>query len=164
GKLLVRDDGRDHREGGVDHAVDDRLEQGLLGVEIVVEGAARRLELVEHVLDAHLLVTAALHQPLGCFDEGLATHRVHGQVQGSRHARSITNRQSVYYFPQLISLLPIHGEVARSAGGAGGTGRGGPPNNGEALSSTYMGRWLEAPEGMVAHGGADDRYTDRYPS
>src|SRR5205807_2965538 len=37
-----------------------------------------------------------------------------------------------------IWLLPIYGEVARSAGGAGRYG-----------SSPFMGRWREAPEGLA---------------
>src|SRR5438309_10080862 len=48
-----------------------------------------------------------------------ATHRGEGKGEG---------RESM--------LLPIHGEVARSAGGAGRYG-----------SSPFMGRWREAPEG-----------------
>src|SRR5438309_6952284 len=50
-----------------------------------------------------------------------ATHRGEGKGEG---------RESM--------LLPIHGEVARSAGGAGRYG-----------SSPFMGRWREAPEGLV---------------
>src|SRR5438067_4864599 len=40
-------------------------------------------------------------------------------------------------------VLPIHGEVARRAGGAA------PP-----LSSPFMGRWPEGPEGLGGVGGA----------
>src|SRR5438045_2860974 len=39
-----------------------------------------------------------------------------------------------------MPLLPIHGEVARSAGGADSNG---------SHSSPFMGRWREAPEGLI---------------
>src|SRR5437899_5650933 len=56
-----------------------------------------------------------------------------------------------------IWLLPIHGEVARSAGGAGGYGsspfmgrwRESAGGAGRYGSSPFMGRWREAPEGLV---------------
>ena len=48
------------RRARVDHPLDDGVEQRRLGVEVVVEGAPRGAELVEHVLDAHLLVALGL--------------------------------------------------------------------------------------------------------
>ena len=70
----------DHR--GIGQAFDDRLEQVGLGSEVVIEGAPRRIELVEHVLDAHLLVALGLDQALGDVDEGIAANGVDGGVDG----------------------------------------------------------------------------------
>src|SRR4029077_20813911 len=82
--------------GAVRHASDDGVEQRLLRLEVVVERAARGLELVEHVLDAHGLVALALDEPLGDVEEGLALDLVHCRIERPRHGRSITDRQSVY--------------------------------------------------------------------
>ena len=45
--------------GRVDQPIDDRFEQRLLRAEVVVEGALRRADVGEQVLDAELLVAAA---------------------------------------------------------------------------------------------------------
>ncbi len=60
----------------VDHALDDGVEQGRLRVEVVVEGAPRGVELVEDVLDAHLLVALRLDEALGGVDERVAADGV----------------------------------------------------------------------------------------
>jgi hypothetical protein len=68
--------------------VDDGLEQLELRAEVVVEGAPRGVELVQDVLDAHLLVALGLDQAQPGLDEGLAPDGtgldVHRAGQGDR--------------------------------------------------------------------------------
>ena len=63
----------------------DGIEQRRLGVEVVVEGAARRVQLVEQVLDAHLLVALGLDEPLGSVDERVAPNGVPDRVDRPSH-------------------------------------------------------------------------------
>ena len=73
-------------ERRVDHPLDDGLEQRRLRVEVVVERALRRADLVEHVLDAHLLVALRSDQDLRRVDERVTPHGVDRVVHGACHA------------------------------------------------------------------------------
>ena len=81
GELTLEYDGAELVVDGGGHLAEDLL----LRVEVVVEGAARRLQLVEEVLDAHLLVTLLRDQALGRVHERLPPDRVHRRVEGARH-------------------------------------------------------------------------------
>ena len=69
----------------VGHPLDHGLEERLLRVEVVVEGALRRPDLVDHVLEAELLVALRLDQPLGGVDERVAPERVRLRIEGASH-------------------------------------------------------------------------------
>ena len=86
GSVGIGDDRLDDRHDGVRHPLDDGLEQRLLRVEVVVEGALRRPELVEDVLDAHLLVALRPDEPLGDVEEGVAADGMDRRVDGAGHA------------------------------------------------------------------------------
>ena len=75
----------DDRQGGVRHPVDDPFEQRLLRVEVVVEGAFRDIELVQDVLDGHLLVALRPDETLGNVEEGVALDRMGDGVEGAGH-------------------------------------------------------------------------------
>ena len=85
GRPRIVDDRSDggHRVG--DHARHDGVEQGGLRVEVVVEGAARRVQLVEQILDAHLLVALGLDEPLGSVDERVPTNGIPDRVDRPSH-------------------------------------------------------------------------------
>ena len=70
----------------------------------MVEGAPRGLQLIQHVLDAHLLIALGLDKTLGDVQEGVATEVVDLQVDSPRHrAPTITDRQPVY-LPILLRI------------------------------------------------------------
>ena len=82
--------GSERRRRGIGQPLDDGLEQVGLGSEVVIERAPRRVELVEHVLDAHLLIALGLDQALGGIDEGIAANGVDGGVAGAGHGSDIS--------------------------------------------------------------------------
>src|SRR6266851_4300161 len=90
GQFGIPHDRLDRGQPCVDHAVDDRLEQRLLGIEVVVEGAARRTEVVEDVLDSGSLVGPGLDQTLAGLDESLPPHHVNRRIEGPSHAFEYT--------------------------------------------------------------------------
>src|SRR5439155_5902129 len=96
----------DHWRGvcqrGVSDPIDHRLEQGLLRIEVVVEGAPRGAELLEQVLDAHRLVALGLQQALGGLHEGLLADSVLLEIQGPGHRRD-NSRPTVGLLIQICS-------------------------------------------------------------
>ena len=97
GQLRVIHDRPQLRDGNVGEALDDRLEQRLLRIEVVVEGALGGVELVQDVLDAHRLVALGLDEALGDVQEGVTTDRMEGWVHRPRHGRHY-NRPTVGLF------------------------------------------------------------------
>jgi hypothetical protein len=85
--------------GGLDHARHDAVEQGRLGVEVVVEGALGRRQLVDHVLDAELGIALGRDEPLGGVQERLAPHGVGDRVECPGHDPPIKDRLTVYFRP-----------------------------------------------------------------
>ena len=73
----------------------DGLEQRRLRVEVVIERAPRRIELVEDVLDAHLLVALRLDETSGGVEERFAPYGVADRIECPGHGPSITDRLSV---------------------------------------------------------------------
>ncbi len=59
----VVDDGTQRGRATFAHRLDDPLEQGLLGVEVVIERALGHLQLGQHVLDGHPLIALVVHEP-----------------------------------------------------------------------------------------------------
>ncbi len=78
----IGDDRREALEDRVDHPLEDRTQQRRLRIEVVVERTPRGVELVEDVLDAHLLVALDLDQGQRGVEEGFATDGVGGGIDG----------------------------------------------------------------------------------
>src|SRR5712692_7378760 len=126
-KLGVVQDWRQRGHRAVGEALDDSLEQRLLGVEVVVEGALRSLQLVQQVLDAHGLIALGLDEALGYVEEGVPADRVKGRVDRPSHGAIMTDRRSVCLSdgvqPPAIAPMTRYGSrpVATSSGsGASG--------------------------------------------
>src|SRR5437773_6063800 len=87
---------RQVRDGHVGEPLDDRLEQRLLRIEVVVKGALGGVEFVQDVLDAHRLVPFRLDEALGHVQERVATDHTKRGIHGPGHACTISDRRSVY--------------------------------------------------------------------
>ena len=85
GEVRVGSDRLHDGECDVHHPFDDGRQERLLRVEVVVEGPLGRAELVQDVLDGHLLVPLRPDEALGCVQEGVAPEGVSGGVQRARH-------------------------------------------------------------------------------
>ncbi len=86
---------RQRRHDDIDHSNDDRFEEGLFGVEVVVEGALGRPELVQDVLDAQLLISLGLDQALGGVDEAVTPDRMRLWIEDPRQLSLPNNRPTV---------------------------------------------------------------------
>src|SRR6266566_1951686 len=112
---------RQVRDGPVGEPVDDRLEQRLLRIEVVVKGALGGFELVQDVLDAHRLVPFRLDEALGHVQKRVATDHMTRGIHGPGHACTISDRRSVYLWLSVRQGAPK--QYAVRPVGAGGAER-----------------------------------------
>lgn len=83
--LRVREDRLHVFERGVGHRVDDRGQERLLRIEVVVERALRGAQLIEQVLDAERVIALGDDQPLRRFDERVTPHGAGCVIDGASH-------------------------------------------------------------------------------
>src|SRR6266702_4440787 len=112
---------RQVRDGHVGETLDDRLEQRLLRIEVVVKGALGGFELVQDVLDAHRLVPFRLDEALGHVQKRVATDHMTRRIHGPGHACTISDRRSVYLWLSVRQGAPK--QYAVRPVGAGGAER-----------------------------------------
>ena len=96
-EIGIVDDGPQRGRATLTHRLDDSFEQGLLGIEVVIERALGHLKLGQHVLDGHPLIALVVHE-LQRRVEDLAP--VRGVLVGlymARHGANLSvDRWSVY--------------------------------------------------------------------
>jgi len=89
-------DQRQHLGGhGALDTVDEGIQQRGAGAEIVMEGAAGNLKLVQDIADRHLLEALSEHQALGCVQDFAALSGKFFGFDDASHNCSDNNKQTI---------------------------------------------------------------------
>ena len=105
-------DGLDPRRDLVGHPVDDGVDQCVLRVEVVIEGAFRGVGGVEDVLDAELLRAAGLDQCLGGIDEDVPADGMGGGIECPGHGLASQRAATADVSDPRRDGLPSFGELS----------------------------------------------------